>query len=286
MDNIQLVTVATHNEGYYNALKKSSQNNGYNLITLGWGKKWEGFIMKYKLLIENLNNFNDNDIIILIDAYDVIVTGSKNEVLEKFKKFNKPIVLSKDAKPDNIILNYLHSKIFNTCHQTNICAGLIMGYVWAFKKLIQMMCGKNLEKCQQLHLDDQMMLINVCNNKEFYNKYITIDFKNELFYNITGVVDAMINISELFTIKNNRLYVKNTDISPCFIHGPGSIDLNNICNFYNLPLGKKTPRDFLYRIKLYTKPQYLSRFTNEITMIIIFVLILIIVIVGLYLKDN
>lgn len=286
MENIHLVTVATHNEGYYNALKESAKRNNYNLITLGWGQKWGGFIMKYKLLQEVLNNFDDNDIIILIDAYDVIVNNSKDVILERFKKFNKPLLLSKDGEPGNAIFKYAYNKIFDSCRGTNICAGLMMGYVWAFKLLIVEMCGQNLSKCGELNLDDQIILVNVCNNNEFYRKYLAIDYNNYVFFNTFGTTNFEIIISEMFTIRNDKLYIKNADYSPCFIHGPGNVNLNNICKFYNLPLGKKISRDMVYRIKLYTKPQYMSRFKDEIYKIIILFVVIISVLIGLYMKDT
>jgi len=39
MENIHLVTVATHSEGYYPALQKSAINNNYKLVTMGWQQK-------------------------------------------------------------------------------------------------------------------------------------------------------------------------------------------------------------------------------------------------------
>jgi hypothetical protein len=289
MENIHLVTIATHNEGYYNALNKSSRKNNYDLVTLGWGKKWEGFIMKYRLLLENLNSFNDNDIIILIDAYDVIVTEKKDVVIEKFKKFNKPILLSRDGYTGNSIFNYIHGKIFDEYYNIKICAGLMMGYTWALKKLIMLMCGNELEKCKMSHLDDQILLIDTCKKYKLYKNLIAIDKNSEIFYNTYGNVDRLefnFNITDIFDIKNNEIYIKHTDIHPCFIHGPGNVNLNNLCIFYDLPVGIKSSRDNIYRIKLYTKPQYLSRFSDEINKCVIFCVIFVIIIIGFYIKDN
>jgi hypothetical protein len=289
MENIHFITIATHNEGYYNALKKSAIKNGYNLITLGWGKKWEGFIMKYKLLMDNLNNFNDNDIIVLTDAYDVIVTDKKEVVIKKFKKFNKPILLSKDGYTGNSIFNYVHDKIFDEYNNYHICAGLMMGYVWALRKLIFLMCGEKLEKCKQLNLDDQILLIDTCKKNNLIKDFVAIDKYSEIFYNTYGNVNKLefnFKITDIFDIKNNKLYLKYTNISPCFIHGPGNTNLNELCLFYNLPIRKKTSRDFIYRIKTYFKPQYLEKFSDEINQFFIFCTIFVIIIIGFYIRDN
>lgn len=288
MENIHLITIATHNEGYYSALKKSAELNNYDLITLGWGQKWEGFIMKYKLLLENINKYDDNDIIILIDAYDVLVIGNKEDVINKFKKFNKPILISKDGYTGESIFNYVHDKIFDTCNNYRICAGLMMGYVWALKKLIIEMCGENFNKCKELNIDDQVLIINVCKNYDFYKKYIAIDKDSKIFYNTYGNVDKLqfdFNLEDIFYTKDNKLYIKDTDVSPCFIHGPGNANLNEICKYYELPIREKSSRDMMYRIKLYTKPQYMSKFSDELNKIKIFFIYFFMMIFYLYYRD-
>lgn len=288
MENVHLLTVATHNEGYYNALKKSSKKNNYNLITLGWGQKWQGFIMKIKLINEKLYQLNNNDIVIIVDAYDVIATEKKDTLIKKFKEFNKAIILSKDGEPKSYFFKFFHDRVFNSCNNIQLNAGLMMGYVWAIKELYTMMCGTNLEKCNRLDLDDQVLLINICNNnKKFFNRYVAVDINNHIFYNTFGyTVDFDFKVLDLFYISNNKLYVKDTDSSPCFIQGPGNTNLNNLCNFYNLPLELKTSRDLVYRLKTYTKPQYLDNFSDEITKIIIFFITVILIISGLYIKKK
>jgi hypothetical protein len=288
MENTYLITLATHDDGYYNALKKSADINGYNLITLGWGKKWEGFIMKYKLLLENISNYNDNDIIILVDAYDVIVTDKKEVAIEKFKTFNIPLLLSKDGHTGNSIFNYLHDKIFDTCNNYNICAGLMMGYVWALKNLIYLMCGNNLDKCKQLNMDDQILLTDTCNNNKLYKTLLKIDINSDIFFNTFGNVNKLefsFKIKDIFDIRQNKLYIKNTDNNPCFIHGPGNTDLNNLCKFYNLPSGKESNRDLGYRLKLYTKPQYLDKFSDEINKLLIAIVLITIILIILWIRD-
>jgi hypothetical protein len=262
--------------------------NNYKLTTLGWGQKWEGFLMKYKLLLENINKYDDNDIIILTDAYDVIVTGNKEELINKFKEFNKPILISKDGYTGESIFNYFHDKIFDTCNNYRICAGLMMGYVWALKKLINEMCGEDFNKCNKLNIDDQILIINVCNNYNFYKKYIAIDKNSKIFYNTYGNVDKLqfdFNLEDIFDIKDNKLYLRHTDISPCFIHGPGNANLNELCKYYGLPIIKKSSRDMMYRIKIYTKPQYITKFSEEFYKIMIFFLYFFIIIIGLYYRE-
>jgi hypothetical protein len=292
MQNIHLLTVATHNEGYYDALKISAKRNNYTLETLGWGQKWEGFVMKMRLCIEKVQSFNDNDIAIMIDAYDVIILEKKEVLVEKFKKFKKPILLSRDGYISNFIFKYLQDKVYHNSNNYRINAGLLMGYVWALKKMYTLICGDLLEKCRTPFLDDQILLINTYHNhdnKKFFKEHSAYDYNSEVFFNTYGDTtypDFNFEITDIFYIENNKLYLKNTDINPCIIQGPGNANLNSICNFYNLPIPKKISRDFLYRINMYTKPTYLYKFSDLIMKIKLFIIVLLLTFTGLYLKEK
>jgi hypothetical protein len=293
MDNLHLLTVATHDDGYYKALKISAKRNNYNLETLGWGQKWTGFIMRIKLYIDKLNTFDDNDIVIIIDAYDVIILENKDVLIQKFKKFDKAIILSRDPDANNILSKYLQTTIFHKSHNYKICAGLMMGYAWALKKLFYLMCGDTLEKCKKDNLDDQLLLINTFydkNNKDFIKKNIMVDYNSEIFLNTfgnTAYLEFDFEITDIFYIKNTKLYLKNTDINPCIIHGPGSTNLNSVCNYYNLPIAKKMSRKSIdYRLNLYYKPQYIEKFSDDIFKVKLFIIIMLITFTGLYIKDT
>jgi len=292
MENIHLLTVATHNEGYYDALKISAIRNNYTLETLGWGQKWEGLIMKFKLYKEKLSFLDDNDIVIMVDAYDVIILEKKEVMIEKFKKFNKPILLSRDGYINNFVFKYLQDKIYHGTNNYRINTGLLMGYVWALKKMYTLICGESLEKCKTPFLDDQMLLINTYhdyNNKQFFKENSEFDYNSDVFFNTYGDTrypDFNFEINDIFHVQNNKLYLKNTDINPCFIQGPGNANLNNICNFYKLPIPNKISRDFSYRIKMYTKPMYLEKFSDIIFKIKLFIIVLLLTFTGLYLKDR
>jgi len=220
--------------------------------------------MKYRLLLEQLNTLHDNDIIIITDGMDVIVADKKEIAINKFLNFNTSILISKDN-----ISNYVANKIYGTYNNININAGLIMGYAGALKILIRLMCGSNFNKCKKTNIDDQALLIYTINNNKEFAKNIKIDINNNIFFNINSLLDTECKLNDTFDIKNNKLYIKNTNISPCFIHGPGNTNLNEICNFYKLPIAKNISRNGLYRINTYTKPYYLIKFIDEFKILLV-----------------
>ena len=284
MEKLHIVTVATHDDGYYQSLLQSAKNNNLDIVTLGWGQKWTGFIMKVNLLKEYINNIDDNDIVVFVDAYDVLILENEQSIRNKFYSFKKPLVLSVDCKPPFFLIKYLYSVLFKRCNNENINAGLYMGYVWAIKILIKELCNNKKMLCDSPDVDDQMLLINVCNKSDFYDKYITIDTNKILFYNTFGNSNANnlyqdFNFDESHMIVNNKLVLKNTNLSPSFIHGPGNANLNSICKLYNLPILNQNKRDVVYRLKLYTKPLYIRIFAIELLYYYIILLIFIICII-------
>jgi hypothetical protein len=266
MNKLHIITVATSNEGYYNALNNNPHN--INIITLGFGQKWNGFTMKYELTKEYLNNLNDDDIVVFTDAYDVLLLQDSNTIINKFKSFNKPIVISKDAEPHSLIIMYIHSRIFKKCNNTKINSGLYIGYVWALKLLFDEMYREYY--CN----DDQIMLINICNSP-FFDKYITIDYNSILFYTTFGGYGILnYNFTPGFdsNIINNKLIVKKTNEEPSFIHGPGNTNLDLLTNIYNLP--KNKIRSKLDKVIIYSSPHYIKYYFQDILLAFIILIIL------------
>jgi len=264
MNKLHIVTVATNNEGYYDALNKKENN----IITLGFGQKWTGFTMKYDLVKEYLNILNDNDIVVFTDAYDVLLLQDSDTIINKFKTFNKPIVISKDAEPHSLIIMYVHSRIFKKCNNTKINSGLYIGYVWALKLLY------NEIYKQQDSNDDQIILINICNNPSFFDKYIAIDCDNLLFYTTFGGYGILnYNFVPGFDsdIINDKLIIKKTNQEPSFVHGPGNTNLDLLIDLYKLPKNKK--RSKLDKILIYSSPQYIKYYLQDMLSGLIFLTI-------------
>jgi len=270
MNKLHIITVATKNEGYYDALINNIHK--INIITLGFGQKWTGFIMKFNLINEYLNNLDNNDIVIFSDAYDVLLLQDSDTIINKFKSFNKPIVISKDAEHNSLLGIYFQSRIFSKCKNTYINSGLYIGYVWALKLLFD-----EIYKYKNSN-DDQIMLINICNNSSFFDKYIAIDYDSLLFYTTSGGY-GIINFNYTSGIDsdiiNNKLIIKKTNQEPSFVHGPGNTNLDLLTNIYKLPSNKS--RNKLDKVFIYSNPEYLKYIIYDILIsLIIFMTIIII----------
>lgn len=122
---IRYICVATDTRLYFPYLTQLLPE----LVVLGMGMKWKGFIMKFNLLVEYLETLNDDDIICFIDAYDVLPTKNIVNLEKQFIEFSKenPEVKMIIGADEEIyyIQNIVHSLIF---HCPNINSGTYIGY--------------------------------------------------------------------------------------------------------------------------------------------------------------
>ena len=225
--SIYVVTVANKSDGYYEILKQSCIRNGCKLITLGFGEKWGGFVWKYKKLREFLKTIKFDDIVVFVDGFDVIMVDHIDIFMERYKKFNKSIVLSIVNNPD--IIKYFEKKVFNTIKYKGseywLCSGLYVGKV---SDLAYMFYAMDIESDKTN--DDQLLLIRfIIDNPKFVNEKIALDTQMELFTNAARpkIKDWIIKDthSKLKLNYKDGQILNEFDKPTIFLHGPGSVNL-------------------------------------------------------------
>jgi hypothetical protein len=172
MDNVTVLTVATHSEGSLDELI----NNKFKIPIeiLGYGKNWTGFDMKSREVYNKIKNLPDDDIVIYLDGFDTFINGNLETAIERFKKMDCGILFSKDIICKNAITKYVSNKIYSSCYNGyGINAGLYMGYVKYIKDMLKIILESNCK-------DDQRIVNNLCNKVN----YIKIDINNDIFHNI------------------------------------------------------------------------------------------------------
>jgi len=247
--NINIVTYATHNQGYFDALKKSCKDNGNNLVVVGWNKKWKGFTDKFDGMMKYLEDQNDNDISIFVDAFDVINLENAETIYKKFKKFDKPIVFANDNHSSNILIHIISNITFPEHGKFIINSGTYIGYNWALKQLFTIIKEYSLKTNET---DDQRILNSLYKNNKTVQQLSDIDIEGDIFFVviykspfdfITGAFNNIIysNINHE-TILKNIIFNPLTNRKPSFIHGVNNMNMNQICNKLNLPIMKHTKK--------------------------------------------
>jgi len=246
---LYILTYATHSEGYFEILRKSCPN----IIVLGFGDEWKGFISKCKAVVKFCESKNPEDIICFIDGFDsVCLHDSYKEITEKFKYFNASIVFSKAGNKPSIFYKYLADKLFGTCNNKYLNSGMYIGYS---QNIIDF--WKNMKDEE----DDQNFATRKCSR----DINIKIDNDNILFYNLCKI--------DKLQVKNNRIIVEETNTQPYFISAPNQKNMNPLLEklgFTNL----NAPSKYQYGTRF---KRYFKEFIPELILIIISIFIFVFV---------
>ena len=214
---LHVATVATHSERYLPVLDKMLEDKGIKLEKLGMGKKYIGHFMKELEMIEFLKDKDEEDVVIFVDGFDSLILGEPEEIIEKFKKTGKKMILS----VENIRNNFLtHSYNFQKVLGKFTNTGLYIAHAGYLKKFLQTMYSKDYDK-----KSNQKTWSKFINSKdeEIDFSLFGIDKDSELFLNHS------FTCGNKFTLENKRIKL-NTGVEPVFIQGKGCADMDYIIN--------------------------------------------------------
>lgn len=149
---MKIITYATHRFGTFNTLIETVPD----IIVLGWGTKWTGFMDKFKGVLEYLESVPDDEIVIFVDGFDTVIKKDLSDVEHVFKRMNCKILISESSG----ISRYIDRKIFTECNNVIANSGLYMGYCGYVKFMLQ-------EALKSGEDDDQRAMNMVCNKVSF-----------------------------------------------------------------------------------------------------------------------
>lgn len=227
INNLKIITVATHDKEPLQRFKESCENYGLYYKILGLNQEWKGGNMKkgmgggmkINLLRDELNKgYVDDDIILFTDSYDTIFLTGEKEILNKYYKFNSDIVFSGEEVcwPDKS-KSYIFDKDGEKYKYKYINSGGFIGKVSAIKELISEKLDDNFDDQLYIHIRYNDM-----------KRLVKIDYTCEIFQT-SSFSDLNIDYGK------NRITNKIYNTRPCHLHGNGSINkkitFNNYCNY-------------------------------------------------------
>lgn len=223
---LYIVTYATHSERYFETLKK----NCTDIIVLGMGTKWNGFVDKAKGVSDFCSTKNPDDIVCFIDGFDSVIL-EQSQIEKRYTELGHELVFSATTTTINTVFKkYLLDKLFSSCEETG--ARLNSGmYIGTCKSIIDLWSDFKGG-------DDQRHVTKKC-------KDVFVDIDHKLFYNY--------DISESIEVREGKLYKVGQDTSIPVISCPGNGDMNKTLSqlgYTNLPDIKM---NYLYRLKTYGK---------------------------------
>jgi len=241
-DKLLLLATGTDMTDGLKRFIKSCKTYGLKYKIMGMNTTWNGGNMikeagggqKINLLLDTLNELKDEQLILVTDSYDVIMSANTEEIVEKYKEFNKKIVFASESScwPDR---NIAH-KFPKIKGRSNIYlnSGGFIGDVASIKKIVSTVPGNS---------DDQRWYTQMFLN-EPGKEFMTLDYDCKIFQCLNNAeTELSINFSR------SRIYNKHADTFPCQIHGNGGASRKLKLNQYENYLIKNRTGTYGYNYK-------------------------------------
>ena len=230
----QILTVATDESKAEKLLSSdfNIKNIGKNVVWRGGTMEGPGGGQKVNLIRQELNHYDDNDIIMFLDGYDTFIHGTEEEILERYFSFRKEVIFSaeKTCWPDSSI----SEKFPETGGYKYLNSGTFIGTVSTLKKIfsdpIEDYADDQLY-CQYKYLEDTLD--------------IGLDYESYIFLCMSGLEQSC-----LYNDSNDYIVNAETNCTSLIAHGNGGAytkdafeKLYSSINKYNIYIPKQEYRD-------------------------------------------
>ena len=207
LDCFHICAVASKEHKNLDKLIQSCQQHQINLEILGMNEPYLGNGTKLLRIQEYIENLEEDEIVMVVDAYDVLIVADKEVILQKFLDMQSPLIMSteKNCFPRKRLANrYPNSptpfKYINT--------GGFIGYVRNLKALLKELSPINLKQGDQGQVSPYFLK----------NQYaFTLDYHCNIFLSLYEVDK---NELEIDTNKG-VVHCHTTLTDPCVIHANG-----------------------------------------------------------------
>ena len=176
---LHIVTVATQKNRHLERLEASCKNYKLPLEILGMGDTYKAHGKKITLVRQFIDQLPDEDIVLYVDAYDVVFLDDLQAIKNTFLEMNVPLVFAAEStlsshhqyKWKNRLLTYLNYPKSQTIYRY-LNAGTFMGRIKACKTLFDAVDIKAGDICDQGKFSEYF----VANASK-----ITLDYHQKIF---------------------------------------------------------------------------------------------------------
>ena len=223
-----VLTVATDEIKMW-PLSKSAERLGYDIINIGKDVDWGGGTMegqggghKINLVRNYISELSDDDIVLFVDGYDVVLINQLEAVVERFVGFNCDILFAAELEcwPDPSIAWKLPYQTDGHSYRF-LNSGCYIGRVKPLKKFFK----EDLDEAQ----DDQLW----CQLRLIEDTEINVVLDSEAY---------VFQCSDTVTLHKGEIF--NENCCPAIYHGNGGIECK--ASFFNIvsELGYNAPEGF------------------------------------------
>lgn len=255
---LHVITIATEANRHLERLQASATAHNIDLNILGLGERYEKHGKKISFVRQFLNALSENDIVLYVDAYDVIFLSDTEKILNQFLNFKTQILFAAeynfgfhpDYNPFKKHLTYLNYPKSNTLYRF-LNAGTFIGYRDALVSLFDQLNLSENDYC------DQGIFSTAFSKKP---SLLTLDYNQKIF-SCNGGRGSLEDKD--YCIKDRKLFAIQTQNYPCILHIPGKLfqpldQISNALNYthYKGAYSSEEIQYYMNAKKAYSKANY------------------------------
>jgi hypothetical protein len=206
-DQFHVCTVASREGENLHKLVQSCKQHHIDLDVVGMGRPYWKNGTKLVRLKEYLRDLPDDDIVMFVDAFDVLIVADKEIILEKFLHMNSPFIMSaeKNCFPFEWLAPEFPASPTAFKYPNS---GSFIGYVRVLKEWLEALAPINKNASDQGQIGKQFI-----KGPQFF----TFDYTCELFLPLFMVEDSEVVID----LESGVVRCLPTNSTPYVIHANG-----------------------------------------------------------------
>lgn len=203
-----MVTLVDAADGRLTLLRDSMSQYGLSLEVVESDVLQRRNAFKFRVLQDYLNgsHLDDEDLVFVLDAFDVVVNGSAQELIERFSSFGADVVFSAEAnyyfREANLSLEYwkeyprMKGSIYHFLNSGTFC-----GRAWALKGLL-----KSIAEAFSVDFQNDAQLYDIRSDQYLYSRYYVDLMMGRVSAGFSMKLD---HSQELFGCSGGRMCVTN-----------------------------------------------------------------------------
>ena len=196
-------------------LKKTANKNGAKIKYI-FAESWNGYKDKITAMRHAINDLDDKDIVCFVDAYDVLINDSSDEIKRRFFRKQCDLIFGAEmcCYPEKHLARHIeYNKNISKKTRTNhvyLNAGGYIGYVHAIRKMLYWKSDNEIYYSCSDGTDQAYMMEYLFENPE-----VKLDTEADIFLNMHKV-----DWKEIY-IFNGKIRNKALNNEPCIVHFNG-----------------------------------------------------------------
>ncbi len=270
-----VIAYGTNKQAYFDLFIASCRRYNIDPVILGWGKPWIGFGKKITEIRDYAAELPDDEILILVDPFDVVFLCGLDEIEEKFRKSGAGILCG--AMKLGRFMQRVYNAEFNTTGLPT--PGTRYGYDFLNSGTVITTAGFAVRLIDRFV--SQYGLTPVTMDQEIFTAlYITgkeeveLDWRCEIFHNLLfkNILIRNPDMKDL-ECRNGRFFNISTGTYPSIIHASGNALMEEIA--VKLGYDRETAKPVQNNINFFKKGLFhIIQLRKEITIAVIVLAVL------------